>query len=103
MTERAFQKDVVKWLRAQHDVLLVHVSNGGAWGVRGRSAGARKGVADLILCVRGQFVAIELKAPGGKQKPEQKDFEADVFRAMGRYVVARSLEDVQLAVMEARA
>jgi hypothetical protein len=53
------------------------------------------GVADIICCVRGRFLAIEVKVPGGHQSQSQGAFEADVRRAGGEYVLAKSIEDVE--------
>lgn len=38
---------------------------------------------DCILCVQGQFVAIETKAPGGKLTPRQSGCVGEILRAGG--------------------
>lgn len=56
------------------------------------------GAADLhgIIPVGGVgcFLAIEVKSPGGRQTPEQLNYEAMVLKFNGIYVLARSVEDV---------
>ncbi len=55
-----------------------------------------KGRADLeALLPGGRTLFIECKAPGKKQTPEQKDWQADVERLGHWYVVADDLEAVE--------
>jgi len=63
--------------------LLLHIKNEGKQSVRAgarmKSQGVRKGCADYLLLVpRGQYhgLALELKAPGKKASPEQKEWLA---------------------------
>lgn len=55
------------------------------------------GSADLIGCWNGRFLAIEIKAPNGRQRDEQRAFQAAVERLGGLYVLARSVDDVKAA------
>ena len=57
-----------------------------------------KGAADILACWRGRFVAIEVKSKTGRPSPEQIAFLADVKRAGGIALVARSLNDVICAL-----
>ena len=52
------------------------------------------GSPDIICVVKGQYVGIEVKAPKGKQNPNQIQFQQDLERAGGRYILAYSLDDV---------
>jgi VRR-NUC domain len=52
------------------------------------------GIADIIGCYQGRFIAIEIKRPKGIVSPEQKAFLDRVNDAGGRGFVARSIEDV---------
>ncbi len=52
------------------------------------------GSPDIICVIKGQFVGIEVKAPKGKQSEHQKKFEQNVIAAGGRYILARSLDDI---------
>ena len=56
---------------------------------------AIRGVADILACVRGRFVAIEVKTRKGAQKHSQKIFEENLTKAGGVYLLARSVEDVK--------
>lgn len=53
-----------------------------------------KGVWDILACIRGRFVAIEIKTGTGRLKREQKNFGEAVIRAGGIAIQARSVEDV---------
>lgn len=58
-----------------------------------------KGSPDIIgIADGGRFVGIEVKTGTARQTPEQKLFEAMVFRRGGLYVLARSLDDVEKAL-----
>lgn len=58
----------------------------------------KAGVPDFILCVCGAFVAIELKAPGGKTTPLQAHTIEQIQKAGGRAVVCDSLDAVKSVV-----
>lgn len=52
------------------------------------------GVADILGCYYGQFVAIEAKSPGGKLSRKQELFLKEVEASGGATCVAESLSDV---------
>lgn len=52
------------------------------------------GSPDIVCVVNGQYVGIEVKAPGGKQSEHQKEFQRRLEEAGGRYLLACSLDDV---------
>ena len=54
----------------------------------------RNGAPDLIVVDEGLFVGIEVKLNGKEQSRVQYQFQCDVERAGGRYIIAHSLEDV---------
>lgn len=51
-----------------------------------------KGVADVLGCYKGLFVAVEIKIGRDKQSPAQKEFEARVVKAGGKYFIATDLD-----------
>jgi hypothetical protein len=53
-----------------------------------------KGIADILGCWKGRFVAIEVKRPGGRISQEQERFLEAIRRHGGIGFVARSVEDV---------
>lgn len=62
--------------------------------------GLAPGSADLIGCVRGRFVALEVKTPAGRVSPEQAQWLALVERNGGIGRVVRSVSEALAAVVE---
>lgn len=59
-----------------------------------QSMGSHKGIADLYAIKDGRAIWIEVKTKIGKQSEHQEEFERDIVGHGGRYLVARSIEDV---------
>ncbi len=57
------------------------------------------GCSDLIVCLRGRFIAVEVKKPGGrteaKRKAEQQSFAAWVVRAGGIALTVYSVKELE--------
>lgn len=90
--ESGLKQRVADMLRSCDDVWLVKISGEG---------GGRNGVADLLLCVRGHFVALELKT-NTKPTRLQRHELAKVRRAGGVALVARSVPEVAAIIAEIR-
>lgn len=58
-------------------------------------AHSKKGVPDILVIKKGQFIGLEVKSEKGRQSPEQKLFELYITENGGRYHVVRSLKEVQ--------
>ena len=56
--------------------------------------GCYPGKPDLDATKNGITYHIEVKTPNGKQSEKQKQFQADLESAGGRYILARCVEDV---------
>jgi hypothetical protein len=52
------------------------------------------GSPDIVCVVNGQYVGVEVKAPGGKQSDHRKEFQGQLEAAGGRYILAHSLDQV---------
>lgn len=89
-TEAALTKRVRAWLSTQPDVWTVKHSGG---------AFTTVGVPDLLLCVRGRFVAIELKAPRGVPTKLQVHQIGLIHKAGGVAAVCRSLDEVKAVLV----
>lgn len=57
-----------------------------------------KGAPDIVCCIKGKFVGIEVKRTGGKQSVEQKLFQQALERSGGIYILAYSVDDVINAI-----
>ena len=97
-SEKGIEEAIRAYLRAL-GAFEIKVWTGGIALFDGRVArNNNKGAADILACWRGRFVAIEVKSKTGRVSPEQVAFLADVKRAGGIALVARSLDDVRRAL-----
>ena len=61
-----------------------------------KDEGMLPGVADLILLKSNRFyggLCIEMKKPGGRQSPAQKEWQKDAEANGAKYVVCKSLDE----------
>ena len=56
---------------------------------------AKAGVSDILACVKGKFVAIEVKKPGGRPSALQLQFIAAVNNIGGLAFWTDNLQDVK--------
>jgi hypothetical protein len=102
--EEQIQRSLVEHLRwrARPGIIYFHAANGG-WRFKRtagnlKAMGVRPGVADLIVWWSDvpsvtRVLCLELKRPGGKQSPEQKQFQADCGRVYADYEIADNIDD----------
>ena len=57
------------------------------------SASMKVGIPDIICCIKGHFVGIEVKQANGRQSAEQKVCEKNIRAAGGEYWLVFSIED----------
>ena len=53
-----------------------------------------RGIPDLLVFGPAEMAFIEVKAPGNKQTPEQKNFEQLCLRTHIRYILATSVDEI---------
>jgi activator of 2-hydroxyglutaryl-CoA dehydratase len=82
--EGVVKKEIKKWLDVQKVYYFMPVQTG--YGRR---------TVDILLCWHGQFVAVEVKRPGGTAKKFQARIIADVIKAGGVGVSVDSLQALQ--------
>ena len=115
--EHALQNTILQYLalekvwaiRLNTSTMIVEDAHGKKRPVKSHSGG--KGVADILALPEsfcGECLGIipfwiEVKAPEGKQTPEQKSFQLDVVQRGHRYLVAYSIEDVVKELKRIRA
>ena len=64
-------------------------------GYRKLSTGAKKGIPDIWVIKDGKTIGLEVKAPKGTQRKEQKDIE-ERFKTNGaEYHIVRSVDEVK--------
>jgi hypothetical protein len=66
-------------------------------GLRGRT-NPSKGIFDIVVTYRGRSLSVEVKTPSGTLSLEQSDYLLNVRAAGGFAIVARSVEDVRVAI-----
>lgn len=92
MREAKIQKDFLDWARKTTGVLAVKYQ---------ASIYGTKGTPDVILCVKGKFVAIEFKREGEEARRLQDYRMMQVRKNGGISEVVDNLEDAKQVVLEA--
>ncbi len=57
--------------------------------------GSEVGTWDIIICLKGRYLSIEIKIDDDTLKPKQRVFGRKLMRARGRGEVCRSLDAVK--------
>ena len=83
--EKYIQRNIVVWLREQG--YHVDVITKGMYGANG--------IADIICCIKGLYVAFEVKRPGAKPTALQIRWLESVNKSGGEAFVVSSLSDVK--------
>lgn len=60
-----------------------------------------KGSSDILGCLEGLMICVEVKTEDGRQEESQVRFEAAIKRAGGVYILARSEQEAVAAVRAA--
>lgn len=99
MTESALKDRIMKVLRNVPD---------STWFRPGAGPYGKAGVADILGCVDGLFVAIEVKRPGAYSSPHdglsgpQRNFLSNIDACGGYTAVIDSIDGAQKVVVELR-
>lgn len=95
--ESDIQKIIMDWL-ALHRIFHYRNNAGAMSGThKGKSwfvKFGKVGMPDIVCVIEGRYVGIEVKGPKGEQSRTQTEFQVELTRAGGLYILARSLEDV---------
>lgn len=109
-SESQIQQKCIQWFQYTYpelwkDGMLYHNANEGirlgGQGRRIKREGLRKGVADLCLSVpRKGYGAlyIEMKKPGGRISPEQKQWGENAIKHGNLWIVCYSLDEFEKAI-----
>ena len=84
MREASLQSQCLKWLGEHHptDVLPANI-HGGGW--------TEKGFPDVVCCIRGRYVAFELKVGDNQMSSAQRIWKTRILRAGGLHYCPRTL------------
>lgn len=84
--EKDIQKDILKYLKTIPGIFF-YKAQGGAFG--------KNGIPDIIVCLDGRFLGIEVKRPGGRLSRLQEHVGMQIRHARGGHLVATSCEEVR--------
>lgn len=97
MSEREIQIECVEWFKENYKKSIIFSVPNEATYRRStyyKPMGVLGGCSDLVLVMdTGDIIFIEMKAKGGYQTPEQKQFQEDIYRIGYKYYVVRSLDE----------
>lgn len=98
--EKAIQAELRDYLTLTLGGLVVRTNSGAFKGERGNyfRANDQPGCSDLLVCLRGAFIACEVKRPGETLTEKQAGFLDRVRRAGGLAVCVDSLAALQAAL-----
>ena len=83
-TEQQIQTHILAYLKAVPNCWVVKIIQAN-----------KNGVADILCCLNGRFIALEVKTPTGKTSLIQDYQLAQITAAGGVCAVVRSLDDVK--------
>lgn len=98
-TESAIQKSVLDylgWISRHMEIYYFRSASGAVNTAQGRYFKTGKpGTPDISLVWHGRYYGLEVKTAKGKQTAKQKQAQAEIEAAGGRYVIVRKSEDVE--------
>jgi hypothetical protein len=96
MKESEILKSITEYLSYQKDLYFFRAGSGAFKTEQGRYfKTGKKGCPDVIVCIKGLFVGLEVKNEKNKQSIFQKQAQIDIENAVGIYEVVRSIADVE--------
>lgn len=85
MRESSLQQKCLDWLGVhQPDVLPANI-HGGGWSI--------KGFPDLLCCIKGRYVAFELKVGENDMQSDQRIWRKRILKAGGLHFCPRTVEE----------
>lgn len=96
MLEKDLQTQCLRYVRGlqRQGVPIIAINQHG-------SAFSARGVPDIIMCINGKFIAVELKVGNNKPTPLQEDYIARINQANGSAYVLYSLDDFKEVIENA--
>ena len=97
-TANGLTRCIIDFLNSQNGCCCFRISNEGIMRIdkNGKAFRAtssmQNGISDLISCVWGRFVSIEVKVNKDVQSEAQKDYQRQIENARGYYVIAKDFK-----------
>jgi hypothetical protein len=96
LSENEIQNQIIDWSRA-NKILAIVVPNELAR--NNKSVKIEKGCSDLIVCLFGFTIYVELKSYCGTQSQDQIEFQLKVEALGHKYYICRSLDEFKTIVL----
>lgn len=100
--ESVISREICDWLELgdyffwrSNNVPVFAMSNDGVRRFRALPKHTPRGLPDIIVIHQGKFIALEVKRPGAKLRPEQGEFGVKCALRGGYYYVVHSLAEVR--------
>ena len=79
MREADLQKQTLEWFSLQRDCFAIRINTQGVplHGREGYRPSPMRGVADILACIKGRFLAIELKSDRGRLSEDPRRDHSD--------------------------
>ena len=103
MSETQLQKAILQLLHIKYSHKAVFFRNNTGAVKSGKSYikyGLGVGSADIIGCLGGRFIALEVKLPKGRQSPDQMKWQGAIEHCGGFYAIVRSPEEAMRVIEE---
>jgi len=97
LSENEIQNQIVDWSRA-NKILAIVVPNELAR--NNKSVKIEKGCSDLIVCLFGSTIYVELKDYQGTQKTDQIKFQLKIEKLGHEYFICRSLDEFKKIILK---
>ena len=88
--------------RLKSDIKAYLKGEGIYWCMIQGGAFSKPGDPDMVVCAKGRFIAIEGKTYDGRLSDIQIFRKGQIEASGGRYVVARTVDDVQRVIEDVR-
>lgn len=100
--EKDIQRTICEYLSVKkyffwrsNNIPVFSTNNAGKRTFRSLPKFTPRGLPDIIVIYKGQFIALEIKRPKAKLRPEQADFGSKCIENGGKYFILHSLEELQ--------
>jgi hypothetical protein len=100
--EKDIQRVICEWLQLKkyffwrsNNIPVYGKNNAGAMTFRSLPKFTPRGLPDIMLINKGKFIAIEIKRPGAKLRPEQASFGLNCIGHGGFFIAVHSLDELQ--------
>lgn len=105
--EKVIQNEICEWLKKNdyffwrsNNIPVFGRNNAGRKQFRSLPKYTPRGLPDIILIVQGKFIALEVKRPGGKLRPEQAEFGHKCALNGAIYQMVDSLDGVKMVLAQ---